>query len=105
MKRQERKNKGWLGEEWAEKAKTTGGGSGAGPRKGPWPSSWQRRMKEAAGPFGSWQRRDRGAEEFKDSYPYPTRFRLFCVWVLSLVTATTTVLHLPCTLAGGPLSI
>lgn len=74
MKRQDTKKKEWLGGRH-EEAQTIGGGSGAGPGKGPCPSSWQGRMKEAPGPLWGWQRRDRGAEEFGDSYIYT--FKLF----------------------------
>lgn len=44
-------------------AQSTGGGSGAAPDR-PCPSSWQERIKYAAGPFGGWQRREGGAWEF-----------------------------------------
>lgn len=85
----------WEGGE--EKAQTTGGRNGAGPGEGPCLSNWQGRMKEAPGPFGGWQRRDRGAEEFEDRFPYLTTFKHFreCVGPLTGDCQHETVLYLP----------
>lgn len=93
MKRQETKNKECF--EGGEKAKTTVGGSGAGPGEGPCLSSGQERMKDAPGPLGGWQRRDRGAEEFKDRHLMAFRHFCECVGPLTGDCHHETALYLP----------